>query len=280
MKPQIIPKCLNIVVALNCEGSPLIDHFKLKKADSRAFDLYQSSTEINVNLVVAGIGQLNCAAAVAWLAAKTDSFDCVWLNVGTAGHLSHAIGEVALVHCSKEEGSSRHYFPPLVAAWSGKSISLLSCSSPQNNYPQSDAVDMEARAYYRTALKFSSAELVQSVKVISDNQQCGVENLNARKITDLIRAQVAAIGGFAQALLGLLETRNAVQLPVEDIAHLHCTVSQDRQFRELVHRHQVLASFDDNLREGIRNCRSMSQVIGFLTKELSSRAPRTMSDLG
>ena len=141
---------LTIMVALHCEAKPFIDAYRLKKVDSKPFDHYQNIDYegLNIDLVVSGIGALAMASAVGWIGAKGVSDNVkgqsqrIWVNLGTAGHISQPLSSLLLVHGVGDEVQQKCHYPPLVARWHGVSESVLSVSSPCTQYPDGAAVDM------------------------------------------------------------------------------------------------------------------------------------------
>ena len=240
---------LNIMLALSCEAKPLIDFYRLKKLDSKGFAHFYAEGNPNrphdINLEVSGIGSSNMLQASAWLAAKTELAPCAWLNVGTAGHKNLELGMIVQVVHSIESGSQKEHYPPLVvnarkrtkgAKWSVEGVSLLSNNAPVSDYPAIQAVDMEAYSFFLSAKRFASSELVQSLKVISDNQDHALELLNAARISELVASQINIIDEFNQSLIALVPQPREQYMRGSEIAHLHCTVSQMAQYQDLMNK--------------------------------------------
>jgi hypothetical protein len=240
---------LNIMLALSCEAKPIIDFYRLKKLDSNGFDHFYGESNPgrlhDINLVVSGIGSTNMLQASAWLAAKTELMPCAWLNVGTAGHENLDLGVIVqVVHCV-ELGSQKAHYPPLVVdackATKGpkssvEGVSLLSSNTPVSDYLANQAVDMEAYSFFLSAKRFASSELVQSLKVISDNQIDGLELLNAARISELLGSQISIIDEFSRLLIALVPVPKQQYQRGSAIAHLHCTVSQMAQYQDLMNK--------------------------------------------
>ncbi|NNE62697.1 MAG: hypothetical protein HKN34_01315, partial [Gammaproteobacteria bacterium] len=64
--------------------------------------------------------------------------------------------------------------------------------------------DMEASAFFSTAIRFSSAELVHSLKIIGDNRDQPPE-LDKSIVSALVSEQIRPITGFAKSLIKLNE---------------------------------------------------------------------------
>ena len=280
---------LTIMVALHCEAKPLIDFYGLKKQvganknHAHPFSLYQDlDHKHTVELVVTGIGALAMAAAIGWVAAQP--LNCgaqrVWLNVGTAGHATHELGRLFLVHGVGDEAQQRSHYPPLVAKWQGATEAVLSVSAPCRDYPGGAAVDMEGFAFYNAACRFSDAELVQSMKVVSDNEQTGIDALNAAKITDLISPHVETIHQFGQRLLSL---KPDLPLSIDDfmvLPDLRATHSQRQQLNIALNKLSVLGKTQPELDSLASGCDDVRQVLVVLNDELAALAPKLKSPSG
>ena len=260
--------------SLSCEAKPIIDFYRLKKLHSMGFDHFYSEANPDrayaINLVVSGIGSSNMLQASAWLAAKTEPVSCAWLNVGTAGHETLELGIIVqIVHCV-EPGSQKAHYPPLVVnarkATKGvmscvEGISLLSNNTPVSDYPAKQAVDMEAYSFFLSAKRFASSELVQSLKVISDNQSHALELLNAARISELVGSQINAIDEFSRSLIALVPLPKAQYERGLEIAHLHCTVSQMAQYQDLINKLDNIHLDQSKIDAAIVGASSMREVL-------------------
>ncbi|RBP48277.1 hypothetical protein [Arenicella xantha] len=230
---------ITLIAALSCEVRPWIDAHRLKKTIAKPFDCYRSES---LEIIVAGIGAEAMATAVGWAGGQSDR-SRVWLNIGTAGHASRAVGEVFLVHgCAAGEQGRAHY-PPLIAKWSGASDAVLSVPAPSSDYPIGAAVDMEAAAFYSAAMRFAPSELVQSIKVVSDNQSEGIEHLNASRITELMTPHVACVDRFSEQLRDVA-MQSMVATPAQCFTDIRATVSQRRQIEQLVNQISYMSDTD------------------------------------
>ena len=190
------------ITALHCEAKPIIDHYRLKKSQSHhAFDIYEKD---QIVCIVTGIGKLACAAATAWIAAfNHDARSIAWINVGTAGSASHDIGTALLINRISDE-SSRHFYPAPLLNSRFETAHCLTRNESGTDYHPQQLYDMEASAFYHTATRFSCAELVQCVKIISDNpmHQTGK---NKTRISKLIHQHIDQLARLAQDLQAINE---------------------------------------------------------------------------
>ncbi len=189
------------VVALHCEAKPVIDLYRLKKSSQHsAFDLYENDT---MQCVVSGIGKTQAAEATAWVAAlHHQQVSLCWINLGIAGAAEYVLGEIFRLSEITDQQSNQHFHPALACTGKLKSTSCISLDQPSNDYHPEAIYDMEASAFFATATHFSNPQLVQSLKIISDNrqQQTGYDKT---AVSNLIHNQMDAIDHFAQNLLRL-----------------------------------------------------------------------------
>jgi len=194
------------VTALHCEAKPIIDHYRLKKCQSHnVFDVYKKD---QIECVVSGIGKSACTAATEWIATLNhESRPIAWINVGTAGSASHDIGTALLINRISETESSRHFYllPPIAPGLQPAHCKTL--TQPSTNYHPGQVYDMEASAFFDTATRFSGAELVQCVKIVSDNpsHQTG---RNKSRISELIHQHINHLAQLAQELQNMNERIN------------------------------------------------------------------------
>jgi nucleoside phosphorylase len=229
---------INLVVALASEARPLVRHFRLSQdREARGFRIYCSD---RVRLVVTGVGKMNAAAGVAFLGGRDCSPVQVWLNVGLAGHRNLAVGTGITAVRITDHTMLRNWYPPRVAFLSGSAAQVTTFDSPVEHYPEGTACDMEASAFFPYATRFSTAELVQCFKVISDNESTGVAVVQVPMAEELIAAR---LGDVDQVCCVLEEI--AAQLPGDDDivqyfeqyhARWHFTASQQAQLREALRR--------------------------------------------
>lgn len=189
--------------ALHCEAKPVIDCFHLKKSyrrtslDHYRFDHYKSD---NMSCIVSGMGLIQMAAATAWAAAMHhDQDNLCWINLGIAGARSLALGTTVITsEVTQSNCPSAIYSIPLVQH-DFLLKPVISQIAQQPHYHDHALFDMEAYAFFQTASHFTSLELCQSVKVISDNDLNPPDRDKAR-ISKLIANNMAPISVYALQL--------------------------------------------------------------------------------
>ena len=199
------------VCALHCEAKPVIDYYRLKKShEERAFDLYRGDDML---CIVTGIGKLASAAACAWVAARCDNEAALaWINLGVAGAAEHELGTLFLVNKIVDADNGQSYYPAPAVNTSLTASACLTLSLPSDEYRDDTLFDMEASGFIYSALRFSSAELTQSLKIVSDNrrQQTGK---NRQQVSELVQANIESIERQAAGLQRLKQQLAALEIP-------------------------------------------------------------------
>ncbi len=193
------------VTALMPEARPLIDHFHLLKVENRSsFPVFRSKDE-RMCLVVSGMGKTLSAAAVASLYQLVgERSDMAWLNFGIAGHRERDLGELRWVNKIVDVSSGQKWYPPQILKTGKSQGSALLTVDQAGDYPEGDAlVDMEASGFYSIASRFSTRELVQCVKIVSDNSGSSWRDLKKGQVGAWIRAHMDDIIAASEELLVL-----------------------------------------------------------------------------
>ena len=258
---------LIIHTALHAEARALIEFLGLKRQhDIRQFACFAAD---RVFLIESGIGKTDTATAVGWAGAYLQTQQPLWLNVGMAGHVDIEVGCLRLAHRIEDQASGQRFYPPQLLHPVPASDNLITVEQPAHEYPPDAMVDMEASAFIRSASRFSSIELVQSVKVISDNLQHPPNRMKAAEVEALMSPHMIQIDRIAQQLLELRElliqeNRQADLL----LERWHFSHYQRNQLKRLLQRYQALnrdGSVLDAIPENITNSK---HLIKWLNKSL------------
>jgi hypothetical protein len=129
---------------------------------------------------------------------------------------------------------------------------------------------MEASAFYETATRFSTGELIHCLKIISDNESSPADNIQPKQVASLIAAHVAAVETLLAELrrLAALITASEPRLFGELIQRYHFTASEQGQLKNRLSRWTALTDaqipeFDkDLLRKG-------KEVLFWLDQQIS-----------
>ncbi len=239
MQPN--PPRIFIYAALPCEAKPLVEHFKLKKDTTvQPFAVYLNQ---DIFLTVTGLGKSAMAAGVAYSQALFASVEHpVLVNIGIAGHKHHAVGSLFLIDKITDFDSQKSYYPPLVLTPPCPTACIQTVSKPQPTYNPQHLCDMEASAFYETAVRFSTGELIHCLKVISDNELSPADNIQPKQVAALIAAHVAAIETLLAELsrLATLITAPEPKLFKQLIQRYHFTASEQGQLKNLLSRWTAL----------------------------------------
>jgi len=240
MNPQNPPRIF-IYTALPCEAKPLVGHFNLKKDTTiQPFAVYFNQ---ELCLTVTGLGKSAMAAGVAYTQALFATVEHpVLINIGIAGRKHHALGSLFLIDKITDNDSKKSYYPPLVFTPPCPTANLQTVSRPQLVYDREHLCDMEASAFYETAVRFSTGELIHCLKVISDNESSPAENIQPKQVTILIAAHVATIETLLAELnrLARLITVPESRLFGELMQRYHFTLTEQGQLKNRLSRWAAL----------------------------------------
>lgn len=232
---------LHIITALPCEAKPLIQHYRLNgRQAENGFRIYENG---QIRLIIAGIGKCAAAAASAYLQGNEPKTRHAWLNLGIAGHGSLNVGEVLLAHKVIDAATGNHWYPAMPFKIPCATAELISVDQPETEYQGDCAYDMEASGFYATACRFNSSELVQVLKIISDNQTNPADQISGKQVEEIISTRLDIIEAVVQQLMKMSQ-QVAQQLPPTDLLqefqqHWHFTVSQQHQLLRLLQRWQA-----------------------------------------
>lgn len=224
------------ICALHCEAKPIIANYRLKKSHAdRAFDLYLG--EHNA-CIITGIGKIASAAATAWVAARlASSGPPAWINLGIAGAAEHALGTPLRLNQVIDGDSGQSYYPVSVVRSNLTASPCISLSQPSDDYREGFLFDMEASGFFASALRFSSAELVASIKIVSDNRLAQTGK-NRPAISDLIGRNLERIVHEASAVQQLHARRSQRELDAQAweqlLALAHFSQTQQNRLRVLL----------------------------------------------
>jgi len=231
---------IHIVTALPCEAKPLIRHYRLNgRQAENGFRIYENS---DMRLIVSGIGKIAAAAACAYLQGQTTDRQHAWLNVGVGGHRSLPIGELLLANKITDAGNHVSWYPPLVFKAPCPRLALRSVDSPDTEYRDDCVYEMEAAGFYATACRFSSMEIVQVCKIISDNRAHPADKVTPPRVDAIITARLDMIDALIQALntqQALLAQQTAPAALNLFMEKWRFSVSQQHQLQRLLQRWQA-----------------------------------------
>ena len=236
---------VNIVVAHGLEAKALVKMLELERHHASS-EFVEYSNLNKLHLLVSGIGKEAITAGVTYLSEQqaSDSGEIrAWLNIGIAGHRDASLGSAWLGNKITDQSSGTNAYPPQLIE--GVEVgSVVTVNEPENSYPLDAAYEMEASAFYAEATKYSTAEMVQVFKVISDNLENPISEIDIRSVPSLIAAQAPQILILIERMSTIASQHNSNQrLPgyfFEICSKIHLTVNQKLQLRRLCQRYKAL----------------------------------------
>lgn len=232
-----------IFAALSCEAKPYIQPWKLKKLPgNHPFAIYLNDERV---LVVTGIGKIAMSAGIAYTLAlfpQTLPLPPILLNLGIAGHQHWPLGHIFLADKITDQDSNKRFYPQFPFTLPCATRAVLTLTHVQAEYCAENAYDMEASAFYEVAGKFSSNELIHSLKVISDNAQSPADSIKSAQVEIWIQQHEGII---EQVIAQLVKLRSCVPEMDEReyqqiLTEFHFTVSNAGKLKSLLQRWQVL----------------------------------------
>lgn len=192
------------------------------------------------------------------------------LNIGIAGHSSYKLGSVFVAEKITDLDAGRSYYPQLVTSTPCPTHALNTVAQAQNDYPADALYDMEASAFYETAMRFSSSELIQCIKVISDNKSNPSHEIKPAQVSSLILDVLPILEQYQQHIsqLARLVQSSATSHYAEMISQWHFTSSEKMQLNSLLNKRAVLVAQNNSLDLSSMTQSSTKDVLDFLRTEI------------
>lgn len=224
-----------IATALSVEAAPLLSSLKLKLLEAGSFSIYGND---RFRLIVTGVGKVAMAAGISYLyALSKDSPVAGFVNIGIAGHRLLPLGSALLAHKIIDLTLKKSYYPRIHFDGKWASGIVATVDKPEENFTEDVCYDMEASAFFSTALRFATAERIQVIKIISDNVLEPFSHLTKEKVRHLIEENLEMIHALFACLPNLTQQSKEV-----DFSGTRFTETQKMQFQSLVKRLQALDS--------------------------------------
>lgn len=261
---------MNFVVALKAEASPIIERFKLTRENANPFPLY---TNGHHRLVLSGVGKELSGKATRYLGDRFPLPNHPWLNLGIAGHGSLEPGTIFVANRILDEGGKRPFYPTPSIRHDLESTGLKTTCSPISRYPEPIGYDMEASAFCSVASSFSVRELIQVIKVVSDNPDHPIDSFDRSSVHTLIENAIATI---IPLLDKMEECARKITPSLELTARIEACLStqpfsetQRHQVRKLVTHAQALSLPEKGVLSALTGAGSAKQAIVRLSKRLA-----------
>jgi len=222
-------------------------------------------------LVVCGIGKLAMAGALGHtLGLLGNDPHPILINLGIAGHQTHARGSAFLIDKIIDADSERRFYPQLLPQLSCPSYPVKTWAKPQSHYAADYLYDMEASGFYEMAVKFSSAELIHGLKIISDNAKDPIEHINEQRVMDWITPQLPLLDNLLAKLMQRRQSLLTVECTLYShlLNEFHFTTSNATHLKTLLQNWTLLTG-NTTLNWNEANAKNGKQLIAWLEKQLA-----------
>ena len=262
------------VIALKSEAIPIISQFKLSLLSNELlFPIYKNQ-KLRHALVISGIGQINAAAATAYLASQCNAEKwTAWLNVGIAGYSEGSIGEIFQAIKVTNLANSKSYFPGCRLTDIVPFSDLQTLDEPSVNYKHETLYDMEGAAFSEVASRISCNELAYVLKVVSDTPSSlysHVEKIMAQKLVEKKLGTISIIVKKITELVDEEKKRLRLPLEVEKIFERnHFSATRKKQF---IQKYRMLKAFfpQNAIRKSLGNAANAKDFIKEMDNALHS----------
>ena len=195
------------VIALKAEAEEIINNYALERVANKPFPVYKNR-DIDIWLVLSGIGQINAVAATTYLYVKSDaSYNTIWINLGIAGSRNFKVGELVQIDkITSNDFRDNHY--PSPATFKNNNLersNLITVNKPEALFENDGVYDMEGYAFFSFAKKIASYELVSVLKIISDIPGTDISKIDKFAVERLVLKKMPLIEKVLDNLLSLQE---------------------------------------------------------------------------
>ena len=265
---------LHIICALKSEARPLLDHFGLRALPD-ASRIYHNA-DAHISLTLSGIGKSAAAGAVTRTHAYFDADRShAWLNLGIAGHADLPVGQAVMVKKVTDTASGETWFPSRVFSVTIPAHDLLTLDEPGSDYRE-ELFDMECAGFFRAVSGVATLELVQALKIVSDNADRPMDDVNPDLASRLIKQNLPVIEETAEQLLALSELLQDLNDPDPDYHAItggrHFTVSQQHRLQACLRKWRALYPGDPGPAKRVAGKKTAAEVLLYLQDELD-KAP-------
>ena len=195
------------VIALKAEAEEIIKKYALERVATTPFLVYKNR-DIDIWLVLSGIGQINAVAATTYLYVKSDaSYNTIWINLGIVGSRNFKVGELVQIDKITSNDFRENYYPSPVTFKKNniERSNLITVNRPEELFKNDGVYDMEGYAFFSFAKKIASYELVSVLKIISDIPGTDISKIDKLEVERLVSKKIQTIEKVLENLLPLQE---------------------------------------------------------------------------
>lgn len=258
-----------VFCALMCEAKPLIKAWQLKKLPrpSMPFSIYINGQRA---VVISGIGKTAMAGAVGYTMALFNIDTApILLNLGIAGHGGEPLGTFCIGHKIIDSETGKAYYPQLPFSMSYPTYTVTTQAKPSTDYSADTLFDMEASGFYELAVKFSSSELIQVLKIVSDNSQTSITTIDELSVEHWITQKLEMFEDLLSRLLLLRQQLRTAETSLHGqlLREFRFTVSGAIKLKALLQRWQVLKGNEELIWQNHQS-NSGKDFLAWLEKQL------------
>ncbi len=195
------------VIALKAEAEEIIKNYALERVATKPFPVYKNK-DVDIWLVLSGIGQINAVAATTYLYVKSDASDnTIWMNLGIVGSRNFKVGELVQIDKITSNGFRDNHYPS-PATFKNNNVersNLITVNKPEALFENDGVYDMEGYAFFSFAKKIASYELVSVLKIISDIPGTDISKIDKIAVERLVLKKMPLIEKVLENLLSLQE---------------------------------------------------------------------------
>ena len=195
------------VIALKAEAEEIIKNYALERVVTKPFPVYKNR-DIDIWLVLSGIGQISAVAATTYLYVKSDASDnTIWMNLGIVGSRNFKVGELVQIDkITSNDFRDNHY--PSPATFKNNNVersNLITVNKSEALFENDGVYDMEGYAFFSFAKKIASYELISVLKIISDIPGTDLSRIDKLGVERLFSKKMPLIEKLLKNLLSLQE---------------------------------------------------------------------------
>jgi len=253
---------MNFVIAFPGEAQPIIDFYELQKVGNQPFQNYQKD---HFNLVISGMGRKKTAQAVDFLKTKNVSPNQAWMNLGIAGHGRMEIAKPFLAGKIEDDLSENCFYPPQIYDHDFPVSCLKTCSQPCSCYEPELGYDMEAHAFYSSVISVTTRELVQVIKIVSDNPTTSLTQFSPKDVPGLIEQNLKGIALLADQMEKIsieMQLEPEISNTFENVRDIHhFSSTRSHQLHDLIRQANALGLSLEEIVSIAKSAKSAAQAI-------------------
>ena len=266
-------KNLRLVIALNIEAKKIIELYKLKEdiSSKYIFKIYKN-LDLNIWLIISGIGNINSAAAAIYLYETSPKKNKnIWINIGMAGSFDFEIGSIFNIKkvSYKNNEKQKTYYTSALTNTQIPIGEAMNVDNVERNFKNKNAIyEMESYGFIKIVEKFCKRELICIIKIISDNKT-NIPNNFINTSKNFIEKNIKDIEGLIDQYIKIsYRLREASITTLNPIANkFHLTFSNKIIVEELVEKFEKIYS-KKKLTKLIIECKTLKELVHKLQKEI------------